>query len=209
MKLLLINSNEGNSFVGYCDDEKEIVCYAKDFIAEDENEKKPNKLIVCLNDIKQKAGEDYSSIDSIAVTVGPGSFTGIRVGLSIAKGAAFALDKKIIPINNFEIAMQSFENYESEKIYCIIIPAKEPEYYFSIFDNRISDESGCAAEDEIQNRFSEAEKVIYRFNEPKKEFKSMLAIAKKKFGEGELFNGIEIQPLYLKDFGKKNNQNMK
>ncbi len=202
MKLLLINSNEGNSFVGYSDKKKEIVCYAKDFIAEDDSEKKPNKLIVCLNEIKQKTGKDYSSIDAVAVTIGPGSFTGIRVCLSIAKGAAFALDKKIIPINNFEIALQSMENYESGGSYCIMIPAKEPEYYFSIFENGVFKESGCAVECEIQSRFSESEKVIYKFTEPEKELRTMLEITKKKFGEGEIFNGIEIQPLYLKDFGK-------
>src|SRR5512138_2078432 len=103
MKLILINSNPDNSFAAYYFDSGFIVSQAADFITPDElNDvnRFPDKLINCLHHISSMPEVKLDEIDAVSVTIGPGSFTGIRVGLAIAKGLADSLEKKIIPVNN-------------------------------------------------------------------------------------------------------------
>lgn len=59
-------------------------------------------LIPLLNDTLADAGLAYADIDRIAVTTGPGSFTGIRVALAAAHGLALALDKPVVGVTVFE-----------------------------------------------------------------------------------------------------------
>ena len=62
------------------------------------------KLMVMIESSFKETGMDYSDIDYLAVTVGPGSFTGIRIGLAAAKGILYASDIQGIAITNFEAA---------------------------------------------------------------------------------------------------------
>ena len=64
-------------------------------------EKPSEKLIELIEICLTKANLDLHDLDCIAVGVGPGNFTGIRVGISAAKGIALALDIKCIGINRF------------------------------------------------------------------------------------------------------------
>lgn len=62
-------------------------------------------LIIMLEEIMKEANLEYSNIDYLAVTVGPGSFTGIRIGLAVAKGISYACKNiKPVAITNFETA---------------------------------------------------------------------------------------------------------
>lgn len=62
------------------------------------------KLIVMIESAFRETAIDYSDIDYLAVTVGPGSFTGIRIGLAAAKGILYASDIEGVAITNFEAA---------------------------------------------------------------------------------------------------------
>lgn len=59
-------------------------------------------LMAVIDDALAKAGKTYQDLDRIAVAVGPGSFTGIRVGVATARGLALALDIPVIGISNLE-----------------------------------------------------------------------------------------------------------
>ena len=60
------------------------------------------KLMECVDDCLKSAGLALSSIDGIAISIGPGSFTGLRIGLSVAKGLAFATDKPVVGVPTLE-----------------------------------------------------------------------------------------------------------
>ncbi|MBR6483694.1 MAG: tRNA (adenosine(37)-N6)-threonylcarbamoyltransferase complex dimerization subunit type 1 TsaB [Clostridiales bacterium] len=75
-----------------------------------------------LDRAMKKAGKDYSEIDAIAVTVGPGSFTGIRIGLSAVKGIAYAIQKPCISVSSTDALARSVTPVDGEKD-LIIIPS--------------------------------------------------------------------------------------
>ena len=60
-----------------------------------------------INSILIKNSTDISLLDYIAVTIGPGSYTGIRVGLSVAQGIAFSLSIPLVPINTMDVLCSS------------------------------------------------------------------------------------------------------
>lgn len=60
------------------------------------------KLLTLIDDVFRLAKETIDSVDGIAVSIGPGSFTGLRIGLSVAKGLAYASDKPILAVPTLE-----------------------------------------------------------------------------------------------------------
>ena len=74
------------------------------------------------------SGYTIKDVDKIAVTIGPGSFTGIRIGVAIAKGLAYSLKKPIIGINELDVLAEMGEQRE-ELIIPLIDARKERVYY--------------------------------------------------------------------------------
>jgi len=72
------------------------------------------KLPKCADDILKKAGADISEMDYFGAVTGPGSFTGIRIGINLIKGFAFALNRKTVGVSVSDI-----------KTYNGLIPAAE------------------------------------------------------------------------------------
>ncbi len=60
-------------------------------------------LMSKIEEVLNKAGVSLSEIDLFSAVVGPGSFTGIRIGVSTVKAFSFAFDKKVIPVTSFEV----------------------------------------------------------------------------------------------------------
>lgn len=91
-------------------------------------------ILPLLNSILNLTGIELKRIEGIAVSIGPGSFTGLRIGLSTAKGLAFALSIPIIGINSLE--SYAFEWLILPGILCPLIKARRGEYYFSFYLNK-------------------------------------------------------------------------
>lgn len=72
--------------------------------------------------VLNKAGKTYNDIDAMAVTVGPGSFTGIRIGVSAIKGIAIAIDKPCIAVSSTHALAASVETESSLPEETIIVP---------------------------------------------------------------------------------------
>ena len=219
MKLVLINSNPDNSFAAYYSDTHFIISRTADFMSPKELNnvnKSPDKLIHCLHHISSLPEVDLNEINAVSVTIGPGSFTGIRVGLAIAKGLADSLEKKIIPVNNFELTLKRLAQIENNKKYCVLIPAKLPEYYYSITENGCEIKSGFVQLSEIESIIDNNTQIVGDFSDEtmeklsyfklssiknlKPETEAMAELSKKLFESGITYNSEDIKPLYIKDF---------
>src|SRR5471030_1305923 len=73
-------------------------------------------ITLFIEELMVSAGMQYDQLDAIAVSCGPGSYTGLRIGISTAKGLCFALDKPLIAIETLEamaygiIAEKKYQN---------------------------------------------------------------------------------------------------
>jgi tRNA threonylcarbamoyladenosine biosynthesis protein TsaB len=215
LNLLLINSGDENAFAALYDSKELIVSYASEF-DKDSKRKLPDNLINCIQKLKANNSEEFNNAAAIAVTTGPGSFTGIRVGLSIAKGIASALGIPLIPASNFELTYRRIPSVKNGEKYCILIPAKLPEYYFSIWSNDVEINKGCVLFDELSSITDENTTIVANFdNETKRkhsyftyintenlenEADIMLSLALSHFKSGNFRDPSEIEPLYMKDF---------
>lgn len=98
-------------------------------------------LMSVISDALAKAGIDYSGLGAIAVTVGPGSFTGVRVGVSAARGFALALEIPAIGITTLEGIAAEAAAVGSGMPVLAVIDAKRGEIYAQFFDARGGGES--------------------------------------------------------------------
>jgi tRNA threonylcarbamoyladenosine biosynthesis protein TsaB len=83
------------------------------------------------------------SVDAIAISTGPGSYTGLRVGMASAKGICFALQKPIISINSLEIIacaaiLENSDNYDiSNLLICPMIDARRMEVFTALYSQNL------------------------------------------------------------------------
>lgn len=88
-------------------------------------------ILPALNSMLHLSGIKLNEIEGIAVSIGPGSFTGLRIGLSTAKGLAFALNIPLIGVNSLESL--AFTRISLPGILCPIIKARKDEYYYALY----------------------------------------------------------------------------
>jgi len=89
------------------------------------------RIAPLAKEIAGEAGIAFSALDRIAVTVGPGSFTGLRVGLSFAKGLAQALGIPCVGVNSLEALAASVE---AKGFVAAVLDAKMGQVYLQVFD---------------------------------------------------------------------------
>ncbi|RCL00250.1 MAG: Peptidase M22 glycoprotease [Candidatus Tokpelaia sp. JSC188] len=91
-------------------------------------------LMEQIMSVMDEAHKNFSDIDRISVNTGPGSFTGVRVGVSAARGLALALDRPAIGINTFEaLAFETAQHYKDRPI-TIVLEAHRGTLYVQDFN---------------------------------------------------------------------------
>src|SRR6476661_4332435 len=90
-------------------------------------------LTLFIENVMQQAGRSLSDLDAIAVSMGPGSYTGLRIGVSTAKGLCYAMDKPLIGINTLESMAAVIAN-SSTSLYVPMIDARRMEVYTAVYD---------------------------------------------------------------------------
>jgi tRNA threonylcarbamoyladenosine biosynthesis protein TsaB len=75
---------------------------------------------------------DLSEVDYVAVSSGPGSFTGLRIGAATAKGLAHGLNKRIVPVPTLDTL--AYNIYETQKIICPIMDARRGQVYAAFYN---------------------------------------------------------------------------
>jgi tRNA threonylcarbamoyl adenosine modification protein YeaZ len=101
-----------------------------------ENSSQSAQLLSDIREILQKNDLNLNQINLLAVAVGPGSFTGLRIGLATAKALARALKIPIAGISTLEAAAYCFE--KNGEI-CVILPAGRSEYFVQSFEKSPKD----------------------------------------------------------------------
>ncbi len=98
----------------------------------DGNYSHAEKLHELIIQVVQQTGIELSNLNAVAVSKGPGSYTGLRIGVSAAKGLCFALNIPLIAIGTLESLAQSISTSEGYKI--PLLDARRMEVYSEVFD---------------------------------------------------------------------------
>ena len=184
-------------------------------------------LTIFAQQIISDGGYEFKDLDAIAVSKGPGSYTGLRIGVSTAKGLCYSLDKPLIAISTLEsMAVGMIQSMNSEDItntlFCPMIDARRMEVYSAIFAADTTMVREIKAEIIDENSFGEElklNKIVFGGDgEPKcKEVLShnknaifldnfntssgfLSQLAEQKFVDDKFEDIAYFEPLYLKDF---------
>ena len=91
-------------------------------------------LTTLIRDVVSHAGYELAQLDAIAVAKGPGSYTGLRIAVSTAKGLCFALDKPLLGVNTLQaMAAQVQPYFSAEYLLCPMIDARRMEVYCAFY----------------------------------------------------------------------------
>ncbi len=177
------------------------------------------KLHVFIEEVLAEAQIEISKLDAIAVSKGPGSYTGLRIGVSAAKGLCFALDIPLISTFTLEVIAQQVQDKD-----CYIIPlldARRMEVYSAIFDSKKKPLRETKAEILNENSFLEyleQKKTVFLGDGSNKfeaickhpnalflkdkfpSAKDMSHLAETKYQNNDFENVAYFEPYYLKEF---------
>lgn len=177
-----------------------------------------------IDDMLNTAKRKEMPLDAIAVSIGPGSYTGLRIGLSQAKGLAFGLDLPLIGVNTLQLLTVTAmfqEFFDDDTLYVPMIDARRMEVYTAVYNNSLEaieePQALILNEDSfasllashqlvfIGNGAQKAKDVIKHQNarfmpDVKPVAVDMLALAEKSFRERHFIDVAYSTPLYLKDF---------
>lgn len=123
-----------------------------------------SELPVFIEQLLATARANQWQIDAVALSEGPGSYTGLRIGTSIAKGLCYGMNIPLIPVNTLQILCQSVDNRHltggTNVIYCPMIDARRMEVYTALYDaNTLNPITEVTAQVINNQSFSEELKV--------------------------------------------------
>lgn len=216
MKILHIETSSKNCSVAISDGEK-ILCLCEEV---SENYKQSESLHTYVEWALEGAKLTLKDIEAISLGKGPGSYTGLRIGSSSAKGFCYGLQIPLIATNSLETMIEPFLNKEYDFI-IPLIDARRMEVYSAVFDG-VSGEMISATEAKIldENSYQEyQDKKILFVGDGAKKAKEILQLENAEFNETvypsakylikkavEKYNRQEFEdvayfePFYLKDF---------
>ncbi len=157
-------------------------------------------LLPCIRDAFQKNNIKYTDLDRIIVGIGPGSFTGTRISITVAKTYAYLNNIPIIPISSLEMMIYGVENYD---YYVPLIEDKNNNVFFGIYDSqrkRVYDDSYKNIDDlyEILSNYNGKIALISGNKKYDKYDTFDKKIDSIKISENILINNSEINPHILK-----------
>lgn len=186
------------------------------------------KVAVFVDELLAENNIDPQQIDAVAVGEGPGSYTGLRIGVSFAKGLCYGLGKPLIAVSSLAslaaVAIEDYkagiidiENWDSARL-CPMIDARRMEVYTQVFDSKANPLSSVTAEVVDENTLAEhrtatdhfvvfgsgaakcAEILGAELIDVTPSVRGMATIAEQKFADGNFADVAYFEPYYLKDF---------
>ncbi|GAA4065951.1 tRNA (adenosine(37)-N6)-threonylcarbamoyltransferase complex dimerization subunit type 1 TsaB [Flavobacterium cheonanense] len=176
------------------------------------------KLHLFIEEIIKEAGITFSDLSAVAVSQGPGSYTGLRIGVSAAKGLCYALGIPLISVDTLTVLANQLQIENG-----IIIPmidARRMEVYSAIFNAKKEMIREVQAEILTDSSFSDIDDAVYFVGDSNEKAKTILtksnfnfvdtvfypsanemsAISYKKFLNNSFKDVAYFEPYYLKDF---------
>lgn len=166
------------------------------------------KLHVYIDEVLKEANIKVDQLDAIAVSKGPGSYTGLRIGVSAAKGLCFALNKPLIATSTLKgLAYQ----VKAESGFIIpMLDARRLEVYSAIFDSNYNEVRQIEAQILDQNAFKEQlEKgKVYFIGDGVEKTRTLITHQNAVFIEGKLPSANEMSQLSFEAYKKSNTEDV-
>ncbi len=176
------------------------------------------KLHVFIDEILAETAVSFSQLSAIAVSSGPGSYTGLRIGVSAAKGLSFALAIPLISIDT--LTSLAHQVTQTDGVIIPMIDARRMEVYSALFNSNKQMVRGVEAQIITAESFAEVEETIYFIGDSNPKVQSVLnkpnhvfldqfmypsaqqmsALSFQKFQNNEFEDLAYYEPYYLKDF---------
>ena len=180
-------------------------------------------LTLFIEDVITRSNLKYNDLDAVCISKGPGSYTGLRIGVSTAKGLCYALEKPLIALETLEMMAAGFiiQNPDYTGLICPMIDARRMEVYTSVFDSKLQLVEPTSAkiidEHSFENLLSAhritflgdgAAKCIETLKHEHAFFSdanfnsatNMAQLAEQAFSEAKFEDVAYFEPFYLKDF---------
>ncbi len=179
-------------------------------------------LHVFIEEIIKEASVTLKDIHAIAISKGPGSYTGLRIGVSAAKGLAYSLNIPLIALDTLAIMTNSIVAKESAAVYCPMLDARRMEVYTAVYAHdlkQLKTTEALIVEENSISQFSTYAK-IYFFGDGMEKCKTVLSslknaefidhilpsakamcdLAYQKYTAKQFEDVAYFEPFYLKDF---------
>jgi tRNA threonylcarbamoyladenosine biosynthesis protein TsaB len=184
-------------------------------------------LILFIDEVIKKADVSLPDIDAVAVSEGPGSYTGLRIGVAAAKGLCYALEKPLIGVRTLQAMANGMSHRNSivnplHALYCPMIDARRMEVFCAIFDEKGKEIRETRAEIINENSFIqylERNNIVFAGDgslkcrslfdrHPNAVFiedfqpsaKFMIPLSEENFSKKKFEDLAYFEPYYLKDF---------
>jgi tRNA threonylcarbamoyladenosine biosynthesis protein TsaB len=181
-----------------------------------------SQLAILIQEATKEANLTLKQLDAVVVSKGPGSYTGLRVGVSTAKGICFALNKPLIAINT--LTSMAFAYIEQAKpkygLVCPMIDARRMEVYMALYSTDgtevMATEAKIIDQDSFKEQFNStitfigngAEKCKGLLTSPQAIFETgfycsavgLGTLGLRAFNDGHFEDVAYFEPYYLKDF---------
>jgi len=185
------------------------------------------KLGVFVDEALSFADSNMIGLEAVAVSSGPGSYTGLRIGVSMAKGVCFGRDLKLIAVPTLQllaVPLLLSEQIEEGALLCPMIDARRMEVYSALYDRALREVRGVQADVVDGSTYEQylREQPIYFFGNGAEKCMDVIAnanarlikdvqpvakwmfpIAEKRFFNGQFEDVAYFVPYYLKDFVAK------
>ena len=212
--ILNIETATKNCSVALAKDGKTILCKE---IAE-EGYSHAERLHVFIDEIIKEAGITFQELSAIAVSQGPGSYTGLRIGVSAAKGLCYALGIPLIAVDTLQVLASQAK--VSNGLIIPMLDARRMEVYSAIFTSNFENKRAVQAEIITENSFEDFQETLYFVGDCAEKCKPVLNkqnhiflgdikypsakemsfLSFEKHQKSDFVDVAYFEPYYLKDF---------
>lgn len=154
------------------------------------------KLLPSIKELLEKNNIKVNNLNRIYVSVGPGSFTGIRIGLTVAKVMSWSLKIDIIPISSLEAIASTDSDYN---YICPVIDARRGYVYASLYDKELNNiiKDQYIKQEDFTNLLKDYKYEIVSYESDNKPILNIEKIVAKHVNDKSI-NPHKINPIYLK-----------